>query len=137
VRLGCKGILSISRHAGRARSRTRSSLLSSGIVERPIRRAGTDRPERAEWPGSGCSGTRPRSPRPIGGGRDETLVAGAVAGLLWCCAIALPAACSRGYYRESADQEVAELVAEKSTDPRWSLRDFTIDMDPAAGTSIG
>ncbi|MGH2626752.1 MAG: hypothetical protein ACRDHY_08905, partial [Anaerolineales bacterium] len=50
---------------------------------------------------------------------------------LGCCGLlCLLAACSRGYYREHADKDVRRLVAEKSNDPRWALRDFTIDMDP-------
>jgi hypothetical protein len=50
--------------------------------------------------------------------------------LVACGVAALLGGCSRTYYRESADAGVAALVAEKGTDPRWSLRDFTIDMDP-------
>jgi hypothetical protein len=48
-----------------------------------------------------------------------------------CCAgLIVSPACSRGHYRQDADREVRELVAEKSRDPRWALPDFTIDLDP-------
>ena len=44
----------------------------------------------------------------------------------------LPAAsgCNRSFYREAADKEVSVLVQEKSHDPRWDLRGFTIETDP-------
>ena len=45
----------------------------------------------------------------------------------WLC---LNAACTRTEYREAADADVRQLVAEKSTDPRWALEDFGIDLDP-------
>ncbi len=38
--------------------------------------------------------------------------------------------CNRTFYRRRADEEVAVLVLEKSNDPRWDLRDFTIEVDP-------
>ncbi|MBI4602310.1 MAG: hypothetical protein HY721_10155 [Planctomycetes bacterium] len=47
---------------------------------------------------------------------------------LFCCG--LLASCTRGYYRESADEEVAKLIAEKSDHPRWGLKGFAIDVDP-------
>ncbi len=40
------------------------------------------------------------------------------------------AGCTRTQYRISADKEVAGLVAEKSSDPRWAYPGWTIDMDP-------
>ncbi len=49
----------------------------------------------------------------------------AAAGLL-----CLMAACSRAHYRLDADAEVGRLIAEKSNDPRWNLKDFKIDLDP-------
>jgi outer membrane protein TolC len=42
----------------------------------------------------------------------------------------LLSACTRAHYRESADKEVAQLIAEKSKDPRWGLESFSIDIDP-------
>ena len=39
------------------------------------------------------------------------------------------AGCSRERYFRQADQEARCLVIEKSNDPRWDLRDFTIEMD--------
>lgn len=41
-------------------------------------------------------------------------------------------ACNRAQYREAADREVRQLVAEKSRDTRWGTQDFTIAMDPAS-----
>lgn len=38
--------------------------------------------------------------------------------------------CSRGQYREQADQEVTCLVTEKSFDPRWAYPNFSIELDP-------
>ena len=38
--------------------------------------------------------------------------------------------CHRSEYRQEADQEVCELVAEKSYDGRWGLQDFNIETDP-------
>ncbi|MBL8827727.1 MAG: TolC family protein, partial [Planctomycetaceae bacterium] len=49
--------------------------------------------------------------------------------LLVFCTFAL-AGCTRTQYRISADKEVAGLVAEKSSDPRWAYPGWTIDMDP-------
>jgi outer membrane protein TolC len=48
---------------------------------------------------------------------------------VWLSLLLVPA-CGRSYYREAADQEVTELVKEKSDDPRWSLPYFSIDLDP-------
>ncbi len=50
---------------------------------------------------------------------------------LWGCGLlGLLSSCGRAYYRQDADQEVGQLVAEKSSDPRWGVRDFSIAMDP-------
>jgi hypothetical protein len=38
--------------------------------------------------------------------------------------------CNRTFYRDAADLEVRVLIDEKSTDPRWDLPNFTIDVDP-------
>jgi len=38
--------------------------------------------------------------------------------------------CSRQHYRVQADREVHDLIAEKSSDPRWAVEDFCIDIDP-------
>ena len=38
--------------------------------------------------------------------------------------------CSRGFYRQRADNDVARMIAEKSCDPRWSLSNFNINIDP-------
>lgn len=40
------------------------------------------------------------------------------------------AGCSRQFYRLQADQEVTNLVTEKSFDPRWALPDFHLHQDP-------
>ena len=40
------------------------------------------------------------------------------------------AGCNRAYYREQADQEVCDVIAEKSHDERWALPGFSIEMDP-------
>ena len=52
----------------------------------------------------------------------------------WCgaCLLALLAAgpgCNRQHYRLQADREVQELIQEKSTDPRWAVPDFSIELD--------
>ncbi|MGC4002450.1 MAG: TolC family protein [Pirellulales bacterium] len=53
------------------------------------------------------------------------------AGALLCAAwLAASFGCTRAMYRESADQDVYRVVAEKSNDPRWCLQDYTIDIDP-------
>jgi hypothetical protein len=54
---------------------------------------------------------------------------GQAAGLLLGGLCLLPA-CSRTDYRVSADQEVRRIIAEKSENPRWGLKDFRIGMDP-------
>jgi hypothetical protein len=38
--------------------------------------------------------------------------------------------CSRTYYRRQADQQVTQLVDEKSTDPRWDLQGYSTEFDP-------
>lgn len=38
--------------------------------------------------------------------------------------------CSRAFYRQQADSEVYNLVAEKNLDPRWQLPNFDITPDP-------
>jgi hypothetical protein len=38
--------------------------------------------------------------------------------------------CSRGYYRQQADQDVYSLVSQTADDPRWSLANYTIEVDP-------
>jgi len=38
--------------------------------------------------------------------------------------------CSRAHYRQRADLEVFEIVKEKSQDPRWELKDFSIEPPP-------
>ncbi|MBM82465.1 MAG: hypothetical protein CMJ78_18020 [Planctomycetaceae bacterium] len=43
--------------------------------------------------------------------------------------MSLTLGCNRQYYREQADQEAAELIEEKSDDPRWSLDEFSILVD--------
>src|SRR5271170_6109684 len=41
-----------------------------------------------------------------------------------------PLGCSRTKYRLNADREVNFLVTQKSIDPRWSIRNFSLGMDP-------
>ncbi len=41
-----------------------------------------------------------------------------------------PLGCSRTRYRLNADREVNFLVTQKSDDPRWSIRNFSLGMDP-------
>ncbi len=48
--------------------------------------------------------------------------------LLLC--LLVTTSCSREYYRTQADRNVEALVAEKSSDPRWALPAFRIQMDP-------
>ncbi len=40
------------------------------------------------------------------------------------------AGCSRAHYRQRADLEVFEIVKEKAQDPRWELKDFSIEPPP-------
>ncbi len=37
--------------------------------------------------------------------------------------------CHRAYYRQQADHEVAHLVHQKASDPRWQLENFSIYPD--------
>jgi hypothetical protein len=50
--------------------------------------------------------------------------------LLGLCLVAAFTGCTRRFYREQADQEVAQVVAEKSFDERWALPGYTINIDP-------
>ena len=51
--------------------------------------------------------------------------------LLVLAAIFLAASgCSRTKYRLQADREAYDVIAERSSDPRWSLPDYNIEMDP-------
>jgi DNA-binding MarR family transcriptional regulator len=47
--------------------------------------------------------------------------------LLVCC---LFSGCTRTFFRKWADNEAYDLVREKAQDPRWSLPDYTINIDP-------
>ncbi|MCC7085779.1 MAG: winged helix-turn-helix transcriptional regulator, partial [Pirellulales bacterium] len=38
--------------------------------------------------------------------------------------------CTRAYFRKWADNEIYDLVREKSQDSRWPLNDYTINIDP-------
>lgn len=40
--------------------------------------------------------------------------------------------CSRAYYRQRADMDVYATIREHSQDPRWELRNFTIEPSPAS-----
>ena len=40
--------------------------------------------------------------------------------------------CARSDYRQQADAEAYSLVAEKYTDPRWAMANYTIELDPAS-----
>jgi hypothetical protein len=55
--------------------------------------------------------------------------------LPWVIAVlALAAGCTRAFFRERADRDVEELLAEKSIDPRWdvSTRNWYVYPDPRA-----
>ncbi len=54
------------------------------------------------------------------------------AGCRALCALALLlfSGCTRAMYREQADAEVYAAVREKANDPRWDLKNYTIDIDP-------
>ncbi len=39
-------------------------------------------------------------------------------------------ACSRTDYRTDADREAYEVIAERNDDPRWAIRDYSIEIDP-------
>lgn len=49
---------------------------------------------------------------------------------LLCVLVAGALGCSRRHFRQKADSEVYNLVAEKSSDLRWALPDFSVEMDP-------
>ncbi|MBI3468103.1 MAG: hypothetical protein HY000_34285 [Planctomycetes bacterium] len=51
------------------------------------------------------------------------------AGMVVATSLAL-AGCGRSWYRQQADQEAKELIAEKSDNPRWSYPNTTTYMDP-------
>jgi hypothetical protein len=57
-----------------------------------------------------------------------------------CCllsAAALPhCGCNRTFYREAADLEARVLVEEKSSDPRWAMPGFSIEIDPRSRYAI-
>ena len=42
----------------------------------------------------------------------------------------LVSGCKNSYYRLQADRDVAQVVAQKSCDPRWAAPGFTIELDP-------
>ena len=44
--------------------------------------------------------------------------------------LAVQAGCSRAHYFRQANEEAKCLIQEKSNDPRWALKKFSIDMDP-------
>ncbi|MEM7230920.1 MAG: hypothetical protein AAF517_02015, partial [Planctomycetota bacterium] len=47
-----------------------------------------------------------------------------------CLAVLVAFSCGRDDYRKSADEDVNQLIQEKSGDPRWALDEFSIDVDP-------
>lgn len=66
-----------------------------------------------------------RSPK---SGRSPLRLAGAVrAVLLAALAVGPQAGCTREFFREWANQDVSEVVFEKSRDPRWRLDTFSIE----------
>lgn len=53
-----------------------------------------------------------------------------IAPRMWLLAVLVTASgCHRAAYREEADQEVCEIVAEKSDDDRWAIENFDIEPD--------
>ena len=50
--------------------------------------------------------------------------------LLFLLIVTFSSGCNRAFYRERADQDVACMIAQKSTDPRWALQNFNINVDP-------
>ena len=53
-----------------------------------------------------------------------------VASVVAAALLVLPSGCNRTFYRRKADEEVSALLQEKSNDPRWDLRDFSVEVDP-------
>ena len=45
-------------------------------------------------------------------------------------AISLSVGCNRAYYRKQADRDVAYVITQKSSDPRWGLPGFNVEVDP-------
>ncbi|MFZ5829716.1 MAG: TolC family protein [Planctomycetota bacterium] len=53
--------------------------------------------------------------------------------LIVCAVLTLAAmGCTRGHYRRQADQEVYDLIGCAARDPRWDLKDYGIDPNPAS-----
>ncbi len=50
--------------------------------------------------------------------------------LLLFMTIASCLGCTRGFYRQQADNDAYNLIAQKSHDPRWDLGQYTIEIDP-------
>ncbi|MBL8851889.1 MAG: hypothetical protein JNG89_19610 [Planctomycetaceae bacterium] len=50
--------------------------------------------------------------------------------------ISLLPGCNRTFYREAADVEVRCLIEEKSSDPRWDLENFSIEIDPRSRYAV-
>lgn len=44
--------------------------------------------------------------------------------------VAVGGGCSRRFYRERADREADQVIAEKAGDPRWAIGDFELAPDP-------
>ncbi|MEX1042926.1 MAG: hypothetical protein WDZ51_19990 [Pirellulaceae bacterium] len=61
---------------------------------------------------------------------NESAQSTSIGGLALIAVVLMVFGCSRGQYREQADQEVTCLVTEKSFDPRWAYPNFSIDLDP-------
>ena len=50
--------------------------------------------------------------------------------LVVACSLLAVVGCSRSQYRTQADAEAYETIAERNCDPRWTIEDYSIDIDP-------
>jgi len=76
--------------------------------------------------GSSPSETRPQA-------RGKAGSHGATRGrrfALLALALAAIAGCSRTFYRQQADDDAYQLIAQKAAGPRWALTDFSVAVDP-------
>src|SRR3712207_4999989 len=70
---------------------------------------------------------RKRTCRPwswIGQGGRPDLTRIFALGALWVVLFLVASGCTRSFYRQASDREVAQLLEEKDQDPAWKLQNF-------------
>jgi len=60
----------------------------------------------------------------------DRIAAAWVMPVLVVCAVITVSGCSRPEYRQQADREAYDVIAERNADPRWHANDYSIEMDP-------